>query len=61
MQKEKKKDGVSITTCIGTELFAMLESFCEATGQSKTIAIERAIRQYCGHNDEDESSEGDQA
>lgn len=44
----KKKDSVSITTRIGKELFDTLERFCAATGQSKTVAVERAIRMYCG-------------
>lgn len=45
--QRSKKDSVSITICIGRELFDMLNSFCEVTGQSKTVAVERAIRSYC--------------
>lgn len=46
MQKTKKAS-VSITTCVGRELFDLLEAFCAETGQSKTIAVERAIKSYC--------------
>ena len=42
-----KKDSVSINTCIGDDLFYTLEMFCAITGQSKTIAVERAIESYC--------------
>lgn len=44
---KEKKNSVSINTCIGEELFELLETFCAVTGQSKTVAIERAIEEYC--------------
>lgn len=47
MPDRQKKDSVSVNACIGTDLFLMLEALCEATGQSKTVAVERAIRSYC--------------
>lgn len=49
MRKDKKvkKDSVSITACVGKEIFGMLDRYCIATGQSKTIAVERAIKAYC--------------
>lgn len=43
----RKKDSVSINICVGDELFEMLNQFCAITGQSKTVAIERAILTYC--------------
>lgn len=56
-----KKDSVSINTCIGEELFDLLEMFCAVTGQSKTVAIERAIEKYCydtvANTDSDKSLE----
>lgn len=45
-----KKESVSITTCIGRDLFEKLNKFCSMTGQSKTIAVERAIKAYCQDN-----------
>lgn len=53
---KNKKDSVSINTCVGEELFNMLEMFCAITGQSKTTAVERAIEAYCGNI---EHAEGD--
>lgn len=43
----RRKDSVSLNARIGPELFQLLEDFCEATGQPKTVAVERAIRAYC--------------
>ena len=50
MQKEKK-NWVSITACVDDELFQMLSDFCVITGQSKTVALERAIEKYCKSDD----------
>ena len=47
MPMKKSKDSVSVNACIGEELFRMLEETCAMTGQSKTVAVERAIREYC--------------
>lgn len=47
MSNKKKKDSVSIHTCIGEELSEILIQFCAITGQSKTVALERAIEAYC--------------
>lgn len=43
----KRKDSVSLNARIGTELFDMLDGFCQRTGQPKTVAVERALRAYC--------------
>lgn len=57
----KRKDSVSMNARIGPEMFRLLEEYCEITGQPKTVAVERAIRQFCaapppaeagGHADE---------
>ena len=50
MAGNEKKESVSINICIGTELFDMLTEYCSITGQSKTIAVERAIEAYCSEN-----------
>lgn len=47
MPDAKKKDSVSINVCAGDELFGALERLCALTGQSKTVAVERAIRMFC--------------
>lgn len=47
MGEERRKDGVSVNACIGQELFSALEQLCAVMGQSKTVAVERAIRAHC--------------
>lgn len=51
MRGKNKKDSISVNACIGKDLFQMLEALCEVTGQSKTVAVERAIRAYCREQD----------
>lgn len=58
MPDRQKKDSVSVNACIGTDLFRMLEALCEATGQSKTVAVERAVRAYCEASMDAGSEEG---
>lgn len=61
MPRGKRKDSVSVNAYIGRPLLDMLEAACMLTGQSKTVAVERAIRMYCaappdgqgGHGHED--------
>jgi hypothetical protein len=53
MNNKQKKDSVSISIYIGSELFEMLNKFCAITGQSKTIAVERAITAYCKEDNTD--------
>lgn len=48
MPSKARKDSVSVNACIGPELFAQLERACRVTGQSKTVALERALQAYCG-------------
>ena len=46
-RKPARKDGISVTIRVGHDLLHDLESLCARTGQSKTVAIERAISAYC--------------
>ena len=41
-----KKDSVAVTVKMDREVFDILSKFIESSGQSKTLAIERAIRMY---------------
>ena len=41
-----KKDSVAITVKLDREIFELLSKFAEDSGQSKTIAVERAIKMY---------------
>ncbi|MBR5565152.1 MAG: ribbon-helix-helix protein, CopG family [Roseburia sp.] len=42
----EKKDGRHINLYIEREIIEALEQYCEEVGQTKTVAIERAIKQY---------------
>lgn len=42
----EKKDGRHINLYIEREIIEMLEQYCDDVGQTKTIAIERALKQY---------------
>lgn len=41
-----KKNGTYLNVCIETSLYGKLVSFCEDAGQTKTIAVERALALY---------------
>ena len=41
-----KKDNVPVSLRIEKELFDRLNQFCEDSGQSKTVAMERALTMY---------------
>lgn len=43
--KGKLKDGKTISCYIRSDIYEALVKHCEITGQTKTIAIERAIEQ----------------
>ena len=47
MPRGKRKDSVSVNAYIGKPLLDMLEAVCLLTGQSKTVAVERAISMHC--------------
>ena len=42
----EKKDGRHINLYIEREIIEHLEQYCEEVGQTKTVAIERALKQY---------------
>ena len=41
-----RKDNKPISMRLETSIFNKLEEFCETTGLSKTVAVERAIVKY---------------
>ena len=46
----EKKDSKNFTCKLDREIFEQLEEFCKLSGQSKTTAVERAIRKYLEEN-----------
>ena len=46
MARPKTKEYKSVTVRMDTEIFNKLEEFCEASGQPKTVAVERALEMY---------------
>ena len=47
-----KKNGTYLNVCIETPIYERLEKLCEAAGQSKTVAVERALNAYLNVYDE---------
>ena len=43
---KKKKNGTYLNVCIETPLYERLEALCEDAGQTKTVAVERALALY---------------
>ncbi len=41
-----KKNGTYLNVCIESQIYERLERMCEAAGQSKTTAVERALTAY---------------
>lgn len=41
-----KKNGTYLNVCIETPIYERLEAVCEDAGQSKTVAVERALMAY---------------
>lgn len=41
-----KKNGTYLNVCIETEIYYKLEQFCIEAGQTKTVAVERALTDY---------------
>lgn len=58
----QKKNNVPVSFRLDKEIFDRLEQFCEDSGQSKTVAVERALdgyfRQYYQNAQMDETSKG---
>ena len=44
--RKKKKDGKSLNCVIDREVFEQLEDYCNEVGQTKTLAVERVLRQF---------------
>ena len=41
-----KKNGTYLNVCIETPIYERLEKLCEDAGQTKTVAVERALNAY---------------
>ena len=41
-----KKNGTYLNVCIETPIYERLERLCEDAGQTKTVAVERALSEY---------------
>lgn len=41
-----KKNGTYLNVCIETSIYEGLSRFCDEAGQSKTVAVERALTEY---------------
>lgn len=52
MPQKKQKESQPVTIRMEKATFERLEQFCEQAGQSKTVAIERAINMYVDDYDE---------
>ena len=40
-----------IHCCVERDVYELLAEHCERTGQTKTTAVKRAIKAYCGKSD----------
>ena len=41
-----KKNGTYLNVCIETSIYEKLEKLCDDAGQTKTVAVERALSEY---------------
>ena len=41
-----KKNGTYLNVCIETSIYEKLEKLCDDAGQTKTVAVERALTEY---------------
>lgn len=46
-----KKDGKSINCVIERSIYERLEKYCDEAGQTKTLAIERILKQFFDEQD----------
>ena len=46
-----KKNGTYLNVCIETSIYERLEKLCEDAGQTKTVAVERALVAYLNDYD----------
>ncbi len=42
----QKKNGTYLNVCIETPIYEKLEALCKDAGQTKTVAVERALTAY---------------
>ncbi len=42
----QKKDGTYLNVCIDSKIYEQLSQFCDEAGQTKTVAVERALIDY---------------
>ena len=47
-----KKNGTYLNVCRETPIYERLEAMCDDAGQSKTVAVERALTLYLDEYDE---------
>lgn len=47
-----KKNGTYLNVCIETTVYERLETFCNDAGQTKTVAVERALQLYLDDYDD---------
>ena len=47
-----KKNGTYLNVCIETSIYKRLEKLCDEAGQTKTVAVERALKAYFDEYDE---------
>ena len=47
-----KKNGTYLNVCIETTVYERLEIFCNDAGQTKTVAVERALQLYLDDYDD---------
>jgi hypothetical protein len=47
-----KKNGTYLNVCIETPIYERLEAMCDDAGQSKTVAVERALTLYLDEYEE---------
>lgn len=47
-----KKNGTYLNVCIETPIYERLEALCAEAGQTKTVAVERALTHYLNDYEE---------
>ena len=50
-----KKNGTYLNVCIDSDIYRRLTAYCEAAGQSKTVAVERSLKEYIEKYDRERS------
>ncbi len=53
-----KKNGTYLNVCIETPIYERLERLCEDAGQTKTVAVERALTAYLEDYEKTDAVEG---